>query len=225
MAPVSRCPPLDPTTHCSTWTAADRRGTAATGHPLGPREPDLGDTGGSTANFVAWVTPSRHRRCGRSSGTQGSTRPVTAPDRRGPSSSAPKPRESLPPTSYASTPRCSAGSMSCSSSRSPLGACTSPESPEPDRRMDHPIRPQPVDATPRRPWLSPGVIARSGGIPLCRVTDRSPRRTHQLQMPANLGVRWSWVSLLASSRATYALGARERGSCYPLNIGSAVRTA
>ncbi len=118
LAPPPRCASLDPATHRPTRAATDRPRTAATDHPTRTREPHLG-----LPPYPRRTSPTRPQ-CRRVDRVEDPPRRRHRPDPR-PHRTVmvrvhplPSRERSSRPTSRASTPRCSAGSMSCSSSRS-----------------------------------------------------------------------------------------------------------
>ena len=71
--------------------------------PAGPREPRMGDTGGSTANWPDWESRSPRPLSGRSSRPTASAPPRGGAGRPGHNSCAPRPRRSWHATSLRST--------------------------------------------------------------------------------------------------------------------------
>ena len=126
-APVASRASLDVSTSAA-GQARNRRRRSCADCAAGTRERGFGVTGGSTLNSPVSVCRSRPAPPGRSSGGPASIQHRAADRKRGGSSRAPRPAESLPATSSLSTPCCSDDcTHSCSSSSLP-GRCTSPAS-------------------------------------------------------------------------------------------------
>ena len=131
---------LDTTTHPQTRTPTDRPRTPTSDHPHRQREPRMGIPTDPRRTRTARSQTRRVDHLEDPPHPLGSTRHATEPAHRGQSSSIHSRKPFSRPTSPASTPRCFADSMFCSSSRSPLGGCIWPGSP-PTRPAPGPPKP------------------------------------------------------------------------------------